>query len=352
MKRWLLSGLIFSIHTTTSAEPRAVLETDKQPERGETLVWSPLFQASWDKMNTMHAGKPVKVVPPNALIERLDHFKWVEKKVMPPDGYAVYAGLDTKEFARQTADDVKKRFGFDMRADLLPQTGRAHAYYGVLIRDLVFKKQFYRAKKAALAFKDGKNAVHQVSYFGTAKHHSAGYGKHVRILSNPADKAGFVLEIDTDRAAEKIIIYRPKKAVTFDRGIQHVVACRKSPCRGRFGETTFPYLWEGDIIKIPYLKIQAHTDFTHLFKATRYYNDDPRPWNISRAYQVTEFELGEKGARIRLQTGTADAFGDSPVPRKFICDRPFFVFAWKDGAELPYFAAWIDGADALAPFKP
>jgi hypothetical protein len=55
-----------------------------------------------------------------------------------------------------------------------------------------------------------------------------------------------------------------------------------------------------------------------------------------------------------------DPFGGVPtpklkiihMPRKFICDQPFFVFAWRDKAALPYFSAWIDGGDALLPFKP
>jgi len=83
---------------------------------------------------------------------------------------------------------------------------------------------------------------------------------------------------------------------------------------------------------------------------------EPRTWAVvCRAEQVTSFELFEKGARVRVQTSFgAEPFGSSPPPpppRDFIFDRPFFVFLWRDGAEWPYFGAWIGDASALRKFE-
>jgi hypothetical protein len=77
---------------------------------------------------------------------------------------------------------------------------------------------------------------------------------------------------------------------------------------------------------------------------------------MNAAYQITQFELTEKGAEVRVDTAVGgDVFGDtsdSPkiFPRNFICDGTFYVFLWKDGAELPYFAALIDSANEMEPF--
>ena len=69
--------------TSVVAETKAVLTTDTQPNESTTLVWSPLFQASWDKLNSSFNGKLVKVEPENKVMETLDHFKWKEKAILP-----------------------------------------------------------------------------------------------------------------------------------------------------------------------------------------------------------------------------------------------------------------------------
>jgi hypothetical protein len=71
---------------------------------------------------------------------------------------------------------------------------------------------------------------------------------------------------------------------------------------------------------------------------------------------VTRFELFEKGASVRVEASIEeDPFGGysgpTTVPRRFIYDRPFFVFLWRDGAEWPYFGVWIGDATALQKFK-
>ena len=41
---------------------------------------------------------------------------------------------------------------------------------------------------------------------------------------------------------------------------------------------------------------------------------------------------------------------DEVTPRRFVFDRPFFIFLWRDKAEWPYFGAWIGDSSALVPF--
>ena len=97
----VIISLLFSIHSLALGAPTCILDIDEVPPRGATQVWSPLFQASWELLQDRHQGKLVKVVPPNPLITQLEKFKWKPKEVMPEDGYAVYAGPATQEFARE-----------------------------------------------------------------------------------------------------------------------------------------------------------------------------------------------------------------------------------------------------------
>lgn len=343
--------LFFFLPSLSQATPVAVLNLEKLPQSGQTSIWSPLFQASWDQLKQNHAGKLIKIEPPNPLIMKLETFQWEKDKVMPPDGYAIYAGLNTPEFAKATAADVKKRFHFDMDTTSLPQTGRGMAYYGVLMRDLTFQKTFFRSRKTSLLFSDGKGKSHRVSFFGTAGGNSGAYGKNVKIIEYSPKKKSFVLSINTDKPSENIIIYRPENPSSFHTAIQHIQSALQNPLQGRWGAVDYTFLHENDIVKIPHLKIHTTTSLTTLLKGHRFYENESDPSFIARAYQITDFELSETGAKIRLQTGTADAFGGASIPRNFTCDSPFFVFAWRDEASHPYFAAWIDGPDALQPFQ-
>jgi len=340
------------------AEPHAVLDVEKLPPRGETLVWSPLFQASWDKLNLMHGGKPEKVVPPNALIANLDDFQWREDEVMPKDGYVTFAGRSTPEFFKSTAIEIKRRFGVEMTPSRLPSSPRGIAIYSILLRDLNFEKKFFRSKKQSLDFKDRLGKVHKVQFFGTIGNYSGNYGSSVKVINFKDHGKSFVLSIATDRSDESLIIYRPDQAVSFAAAIEHVKNVMKSPFDGPYGSFMDGALHKNDTVKIPYITLKTNTDFTSQLQGNRYYSGETRPWRIALAYQITHFELFEKGARIRVETGVGDEpFGEPPaprrvtyIPRNFVCDEPFFVFAWREKAKWPYFATWIDGKEALKMF--
>lgn len=343
--------LLLSMPLLCLGETTAVLDLEKLPSPGQTQVWSPLFQASWDKLKSNHAGKLLRVDPPNPLIIKLEQFSWKKDKVMPPEGYAVYAGPDTAEFAKETAADVKKRFGIELQPSALPQNGQGMAYYGVLARDLNFQKHFFRSRSKPMTFLDRNNQKHVVSFFGTAGRNSQLYGKNVEIIQYYPEKKSFTLSILTDQAGEKIVIHRPEKTTSFQNAFEQIKSAKATPLQGHWGAVDDRRLHKNDILKIPYLKLHNTTDLTTLLDGKRYYESESQPSFIARAYQITQFNLSETGAKIRAQSDMSEPFGGAPTPRKFICDEPFFVFAWRDGARLPYFAAWIDGPDALTPFK-
>ena len=342
--------------TSVVAETKAVLTTDTQPNESTTLVWSPLFQASWDKLNPSFNGKLVKVEPENKVMETLDQFKWEEKMVMPEGGYAVFLGPSTREFITEVKKEVFEKFNYKMSIDDSAGHPNGKTVLGVLVRDLTFKKKFFRSKIHALDFNFSNGKSHPVHFFGTAKKLSSRYGKNVKILSHDSEKDSFILSIQTDKPAEQLMIYKPSKAISFDSAIKHVNAAIKKPLAGELGSATDGYLHEKDVVKIPYVSVDSAEDFTTQLKGLRYYQGEPEPRLISKALQITKFELFEKGARVRVETRIDDVFGGPPpqpnyIPRDFICDQPFFIFTWKEKATLPYFAIWVDSANVLQPFK-
>jgi hypothetical protein len=333
--------------------PECVLDIHKLPSPDVTQVWSPLFQAAWDRLNGMQKGPLEEVSPPNPLITQLSGFKWNEKAVMPQDGYGVYAGPAISGFAEETAESIKQKFGVGIDLNDIPIVPQGIASYGILLRDLQFKKKFLRSRNTAMNFRSASGKSYQVAFFGTAGKYSRDYGNYVKVLAYQPDGSSFVLSIETDRDDEALVIYRPGQVSSFQGAIEQVKAAIKSPLAGQYGSLGDGGLHGEDRLAIPYLDLDVSTDFTQQLSGSLHYGGDSRPWRIARAIQLTRFNLSEEGAQVRVDAGaSADPFGELPklVPRRFICDRSFFVFMWKTGAEWPYFAAWIDGGDWLTPF--
>ncbi len=97
MKKLLLLILLL---VPTAVSPAGEIVAIAHPEEklpvDKTVVWTALFQAAWDDLH--HGlGAPVTVDPPNPLMERLDHFKWDAKAVMPRDRWKVWSGESTQE---------------------------------------------------------------------------------------------------------------------------------------------------------------------------------------------------------------------------------------------------------------
>ncbi len=352
----LIASLLLTAHPSVSGGPAGILNIDEVPPKGATQVWSPLFQASWEKLNKIEGGELEKVVPPNALIAKLEEFEWQSEEVMPKDGYAVYAGPATQEFARETAASIKSQFDIEIDSNSVPTTPQGKATYGILLRDLKFKKKFFRSQKSALEFRSRTDEVHRVEFFGTAGSHSDNYGDNVKVLHYKPETSSFILSVATDREGENLIVYRPDEACNFRDAIESVKAAMKTPLSGPYGSLKHGSLHRQDVIKIPYVTIDANTDFTGQLSGNLHYAGEALPWRVAMAFQFTRFELFEEGARVRVETGVGtEPFGEPPkpppvIPRSFVCDRPFYAFLWRVGADWPYLATWIDGSDCLSPF--
>ena len=353
----LLTSLLLAAHPLATGAPVCILNLDEVPPKGVTQVWSPLFQASWEKLNELQHGKLEKVVPPNVLIANLEEFKWQPEEVMPKDGFAVYAGPANQEFARETAASIKKRFDIDIDSSRVPTIPQGKAAYGILLREPKFEKKFIRSQKTPVEFRSRTGQVHRVKFFGTAGSHSDNYGEHVKVLHYQPETSAFILSVSTDRKGENLIIYRPDEVYSFRNAVEHVKKAMKEPLSGAYGTLKHGSLHRKDIVKIPYVTINADTDLKGQLGGDLHYAGEALPWRVAAAFQVTRFELFEEGARIRVEKGVgADPFGEPPkpppiTPRSFVCDQPFYVLIWRARADWPYLAAWIDDGDCLTPFS-
>jgi len=334
-----------SAEVVTVIDPACSMPADK------TVVWSPLFQATWDGMNRKMGGKPVKTEPPNELMARLDAFEWEPEKTMPPGSWKVWAGEAVPEFLELVNHEAAQMTG-DARGPftLGNPTPGSLACFGLLDREVEFEKPFFRSARQPLTFGEAKQAVR---FFGARGEFTAGYAATTRVLAYSPKDGSHALEISCKGGDDKVILYLPPQPQDFQSACKRIREWRETwrddeETRDRWNDVR---LHEGDDVRIPYVSLDVISDFAGQLQGGRYYGKPGDPWTVRRAQQKTKFILMEKGAKVRMETSmNIDPFGSAhpkPVPRRFIYDRPFFVFIWRDHADWPYLGVWIGNAAAL-----
>lgn len=344
-------GLLLGLTAPLAAEITAVTHPEEKFEAGHTVVWTPLFQASWDRLNGFYGGKPVKIDPPNELIEKLNRFEWDARKVMPQKGWKTWAGTATPKFLDQVNREARELTGEQGNPfHLERENPKAAAVFGLLDRELSFTRPFFRSQKEPMEFagKAGKEKVH---FFGVRG--KDGMGFPVKILAYlPAEKSHAVEILCNDRD-ETVLLYRPGAAVDFAGACSSLRTWRQEWEKKKI---TFKeddaWLHSGDDLRIPYVKFDSTVDCKDRLDSLRTHpNHDPA--RINRAEQVVKFTLHERGAKVQAKTSMGDPFGGEPetVPRQFLYDAPFFVFLWRKDAEWPYFGAWVGDTSAMEKWK-
>ena len=339
-----------------SAEAEVVTAVDpfvKMPE-GKTVVWSPLFQATWDAMNEKMGGKPQKVEPRNELMARLDDFKWDAAESMPEAGWKTWAGPAGIDFLETVNREAMQMTGEEegpfTLADPIPGS---LACFGLLDRAVEFDIPFIKSSKVALAFGKEKEPVR---FFGATEDQAASYGKAVKVLAYRTTDGSRALEVSCKDGDDKVIFYIPPAKQDFATACRWLREWRKN----YEWNAALPGLWsdrllhEGDEVRVPYVSLDLMEDLTGHFTGDRFYGRAGDPWIIRRAEQRTKFELFEKGAKVRVEASleVVPFAGYSPTnfPRRFVFDRPFFIFLWREKAEWPYLGVWVGDASALRKF--
>ncbi len=191
------------------AHPGEVLPDKK------TVVWSPLFQATWDKFNSEFGGEPEKVDQLNKLMAKLDSFKWQAEKIMPKGSWKTWSGPATMDFLNGVNAEASRMTGETEGPFRLLQPNPNHrAAVGVLGREVSFQKAFVRSVSEPLAFRaNGKETP--VCFFGCRNDLSGVLRDSVRVLAfRPVDQS-HAIQILCKEADDSVILYRPAKSMDF-----------------------------------------------------------------------------------------------------------------------------------------
>ena len=100
---------------------------------------------------------------------------------------------------------------------------------------------------------------------------------------------------------------------------------------------------ENDKLKIPNIKFNLKEEITEVENRPFTFSNG-QGYCIDKALQTIQFELDEKGGKIKSEAGMslkATAIMPTEKPRDFLVDDTFTIFLKEEGRDLPYFAAQI-----------
>ncbi|MGD7652384.1 MAG: hypothetical protein ACQCXQ_04150 [Verrucomicrobiales bacterium] len=357
----LLSGLL---GTASAADVHTILHPDEAHPIDQTVIWSPLFQAGWDALNRPLGGPPQRIDPPNPLMTRLDTFSWQADSVMPDGSWNVWAGPATNALVNQANEQASKLGAPAGCFTLGAESPHALASFGYLNHTVRFDPHLYPSKKHGMQFRSpGKTK--NVAFFGVRGPLTDRFSKTISVLSWLPDSQTMTIDLAGksagNSAAYHVILHATGKPATIATASRTVKSLLETPAIDATGDEHFgdalQHLHPTDDLRIPFITLEANASCEQRLQGGRIHGHPGDPWRIVKAQQLTTFMLDEKGARIAIRTASEfEPFGDKPPirtfpkPRKFHFDRPFFVFLWKQGADWPFFAAWLGDDSCMRPF--
>lgn len=376
-----------------AAEPtvlEATLDLKEAFQEGVSLMWSPCGQAAWDSLLQYHGVKEIDMNPNSVTAEVLNAFR-LDKASVLPTGTVIFAGDDSEAFRQRIRDDLRKRIGEAAAAMIGPMRPAGlvqreppvwRIKSALVVSAISCKPRFpcdFVPDPDPRIFTDRAGHQFRTLGFGSSGKHSATYDDAVRVLED--DLAGtnalrFAFFTGEGGTPECLVLSTGGKHKNLESALVHVrdllrqervpeKVVEKQGKRWRYTDT----LWYGDTLWVPHLSAAMCSEYPDLI-GKKYLehkvNNLDYWWQIAEATQLLNVRLDHKGALVQavfqvspdFLSAAGGASGGLPPPEKlplypksFAFDKPFVASLWREGADWPYLACWVDGPDVLVLAK-
>lgn len=299
-------------------------------------AWCGTFNLIWNDLKTDLAKQDIVFENQTELVNNLNKGTFTKDNLSESSYYKTY-GIPSLDLKKQIEKEIEQKF--NEKSDILEKFDFEDAsesdyfLYCMLKKEFEFQNEFTKFEDCSF---ENYNNVKCFGIDGKAEE-----GKR-KILSNQVDvlyhdsNDSFAIKLYT-KQNDEIIIAKGNKAKTFGKMYENILE--------RAEEYKGPReIMIEENLKIPYISFNINEEITELEKQ-KFKFSNGNDYEISKAIQTIEFELNEKGGRIKSESGLmANLSAASPMlayPRQFIVDDTFTIFLVENGKELPYFAAQI-----------
>jgi hypothetical protein len=330
-----------------SAEIVSVPHPDVMAAPGQTIVWTAALQAAFDRLIGPKASmKFEKVTPDNSLIDQMRAFRWDETKTLPKDGWFALSGPATPELATEATTAWRKMAGSnEPEIKFSDAPGTLAAVVGIS-RDFQFRKAFKPSTDTGLMW---RGSPEPLKFFGIRSTEAGNYADAVRVLAWHPAKRIQALQLMPKEGDDTMILYMPEESQTMLEAVTWVHAWRKEweTRKGDGLSWDDPRLHVEDDLRIPEIDLDARASLAESFAGVIQFKGESVPYRVDRAVTMTRLQVDATGVKFSSKAEMEmQPFGDlpptpQPKPRRFWFDKPFFLFLWRDGADLPYAGVWF-----------
>lgn len=305
--------------------------TSLEDEITSNTAWCGTFNLIWNDLKKDLAKQDIVFTPQPKMVDNLNKGTFNTSCLSEDSYYKVY-GSPTIELKKQIEKAIKEKFNetSDILDDFSWEEGESDNYflYVMLKKQFEFPKVFTKLENGD--FGKYKN----VKYFGINSSTDKAVRNQVEVLYYNSS-SDFAIKLKT-KQNDEVIISRGNTETNFGDVFKSIT--EKSSKYN--GSTTFN---ETDKLKIPNIKFNLKEEITEVENKLFTFSNG-REYCIEKALQTIEFELDEKGGKIKSEAGISlqeAAIKPTEKPRDFLVDDTFTIFLKEEGRDLPYFAAQI-----------
>ncbi len=310
---------------------RLSIVTSLEDEIKSNTAWCGTFNLIWNDLKNDLAKQDIIFNPQPTMVDNLNKGTFNTSYLSEDSYYKVY-GTPTPELKKQIEKAIKEKFNetSSILDDFNWENGQDgdHFLYVMLKKQFEFPKVFTKLENGD--FGKYKN----VKYFGIDSSTDEAVRNQVEVLYYNSS-SDFAIKLKT-KQNDEVIISRGNTENNFGDIFKGIT--EKS---GKYnGSTT---LNETDKLKIPNIKFNLKEEITEVENKPFTFSNG-QEYCIDKALQTIQFELDEKGGKIKSEAGISlkeAAIMPTEKPRDFLVDDTFTIFLKEEGRDLPYFAAQI-----------
>lgn len=305
--------------------------TSLEDEIKSNTAWCGTFNLIWNDLKNDLAKKDIIFNPQPTVVDNLNKGTFNTSCLSEDSYYKVY-GNPTPALKKQIEKAIKDKFNetSDILNDFSWEEGESDNYflYVMLKKQFKFPKVFTKLENGD--FGKYKN----VKYFGINSSTDKAVRNQVEVLYYNSS-SDFAIKLKT-KQNDEVIISRGNTENNFGDVFKSIT--EKSSKYN--GSTSFN---ETDKLKIPNIKFNLKEEITEVENKPFTFSNG-KEYCIEKALQTIQFELDEKGGKIKSEAGISlkeAAIKPTEKPRDFLVDDTFTIFLKEEGRDLPYFAAQI-----------
>lgn len=317
--------------STSNLDEEINVVTSLEDKITENTIWCGTFNLIWNDLKNDLAKQDIVFTPQLEMIENLNRGTFTTDYLSEKSYYKVY-GFPDLNLKQEIEKAIKDKF--NEKSEILDEfdwenhNPDDYFLYAMLKKEFEFPKVFTKFENET--FKNYEN----VKYFGIDKTTSEEVRSQVKVLYYNS-KDDFAIKLLT-KNEDEVIVSKGSSGNNFKEIYDNVINLSEEYEGSQ-------RLLEDEIVKIPNIKFKTNKEFKEIENKTFYFSNGD-PYKIDKALQTVEFELDEKGGKIKSEAGMMVLKESIVMPeeiREFIVDDTFNIFLVEKDKDLPYFAAKI-----------